>query len=209
MNKSKGSKKLVYLAIAVVIVIVAVAVVRGRGGGSNTGVPAGAEYYRNPLKVEPAPTLKADFQFGKPPVATVTVGKEKLGAVLVDWCWPTSADELACNNVGWPVNMPEKKVIKVGDVINILVPGITYKASEGHVTVNNASVYKEKVRPRRIIPVDDMTVEEKELKVSASGVSYSFDTQNLRPGDYVIAFRIAWDAPIGGDATYLIPVEIR
>ncbi len=182
----------------------------GCGNKSKQTSAGGPDYYRNPLKVESAPTLKPDFPFGKPPVAKVTSGKQELGAVLADWCWPSDAAELLCDNVGWPPKLPEKKVVKVGDLITVLVPGITYQATEGQVVVNPASMYKQETRPRnRIMPADDKPVEEKELKVSEKGVSYTYDTKELKPGDYVIAYRVAWDAPIGGDATYLIPVEVR
>lgn len=195
-------------ALAVALLLMMAVAAAGCGGGKNPVPAAGGKVE----KVEPPPPLKGEgYPWGKPPEAVVTVGGEKIGSTLASWCWPVDPNRMACDDVGWPPKLPATAVVRKTDSVKLAVYGIVVEPLEPiKLVVNPLGVYKKKERPTEYFaPADEQSLEEKDIKFAQDVMSVEYQLKDLAPGEYLLVFDVGWGVPIGGDATYLVPVEVK
>jgi hypothetical protein len=170
----------------------------------------GKEYYRGP--VEPAPPLQAEgkYRYGKPP-EKLALGEKEVGSVLSRWCWPADPNRIDCGDVGWPVKLPEATELERTKKVVLRIPELTFRPAEWRVVPQKRSVYASPSPrpPRREEVGEEQTWEESQIRLNPRGTEVDLDPQKIPPGEWVLAVYVRWDAPIGGDATWLLPVRVR
>lgn len=189
------------------MIVLMMAAVAGCGGKDNA--PAAA---RKVAKVEPPPPLKGEgFPWGKPPEAVVTVGGRTAGSTLASWCWPEDPNRMGCDYIPWPPKLPDTAVAGKDESVRLAVSGILVEPlSPIKLTVNPLEIYKQKERPSKPLPpADQYNFEKKDIKFKDGVMSVEYSLNKLKPGKYLLIFEIGWGVPVGGDATYLVPVEVR
>lgn len=197
-----------FLAAALVLGLLAA----GGCGGKKQEVrnPSQDPYYgAQPPSVPP---LKGEgFPFGKPPDLQVAIGSAQIGVGPAGWMWPQNGNEIQMSNVGWPPKFPEALNAKAGDTVQYRVPEVFFPPAAVELSVLPRSFYNSKSWPDK--PARPETTHQyevdKEVKVQKDGVHFEWKIQNVRPGDWVIVVHPRWDAPIGGDALYLVPVVVK
>lgn|GEM_PF-4186546 len=170
----------------------------------------GKDYYRGP--VEPAPPLQAEgkYRYGKPP-ERLAFGEKEVESVLARWCWPVDPNRIDCGDVGWPVKLPEATELERTKKVALRIPELTFRPVEWRVVPQKRSVYASPSprRPRGDEVGEEQTWEEYQIRLNPRGTEVDLDPQKIPAGDWVLAVYVRWDAPIGGDATWLLPVRVR
>lgn len=184
----------------------------GGCGQKGTTVAKGNDQYYGSNVPASVPPLKGEgFSFGKPPDLQASLGNAKIGVSPSGWMWPQDANEIRMANVGWPPKLGNPLEAHDGDLVKFFVPGVTFKPAAVDLTVIPRSYYMSKSWPDH--PAQEETSYsfdvKKEVKVSAEGVSFEWKIEKVQPGDWVFVVRPRWDAPIGGDALYLVPVAMK
>ncbi len=167
----------------------------------------------------PVPPLRGEgFPFGRPPAPEVTVSAplgraaapRSLSALLAAWTWPEDPNRTVMADVGWPPPLPPAAPLAAGETVRLHVPGVTFRPSEARLQVVRRSHYAGGVPPRSApAPVLDVSFDAvRQLRVDRSGTWVEWEATGLPPGEWVLVFHLRWDAPIGGDATYLVPVRV-
>lgn len=181
----------------------------GCGGPAAPPVPPDPYYGEAPPSVPP---LRGEgFPFGRPPAPEVAVGGRPARGLLAAWTWPRDPNRIEMAEVGWPPRLGDAALVSTGDRVRLRVPGVTFRPSSFEMAVVARSYYAGAAAPRGPAElVLERTFDVgREVSVTRDGVSVEWAVYGLVRGEWVLVFHPRWDAPIGGDALYLVPVRVR
>lgn len=179
------------------------------GGPPVKTVRGGQQYNQGPVELAPPLIGEGKYRYGKPPEAFDT-GGTGVRTLLASWCWPRSASEIDCGDVGWPPKLPSKGTVRRGQKIPLNLPEMLFPPSSWTVRVNPLSAYTQPVpgggvKPAEVVELDP----KKDVKLTEKGLEASYTVGDKVPdGDWVLAVSILWDNPIGGNATWLLPITV-
>ncbi len=196
------------LPASVVSVLVAMALAGGCAGRESVPTVPPSYFEVGP----PVPPLRGEgFPFGRPPAPEVSAGERPLAGLLAAWTWPEDPNRTVMADVGWPPPLPPAARLFAGETVRLRVPGVTFRPSEARLQVVPRFHYVGGAPPRRAPePITDISFDAvRQLRVDRSGTWLEWEADGLPPGEWVLVFHLRWDAPIGGDATYLVPVRAR
>ncbi len=193
-----------------VAVMLAAVTLAGCGGPPVRTGKGGQEYYQG--RVEPPPPLEGEgkYRYGKPPQAFDT-GGTGVGTLLASWCWPQTGGNIDCGNVGWPPKLPARATVKQGEKIPLRLPEMLFRPSGWTIRVNPLAAYTRPTPGGDFEPADQVELDRtKDVKLSEKGLEASYTvSEKVPPGDWVLAVSVVWDNPIGGNATWLLPITVK
>lgn len=212
LKRSLGLSARFWLLLGVGLAAVALLLAGcGRGGRERAQIPARDPYYGDFVPPSLPPLRGEGFPFGRPPDAQVTVGGARAQALLASWNWPKSPNEVLMDHVSWPPKLAQAVTARNGDLIDFRVPGVTFGPVAVEVFVNPRSYYSGTSWPTKPAQraVEDTVDLKKDVRVSPEGVRIQWKIHDVPAGDWVVVIHPRWDAPIGGDGVYLLPVRIK
>lgn len=196
-------------SVACLAVMVLGAAGCGKKDQKETKKPGDDPFYGD-LPVSNLSPLKGDaFPFGRPPEPEVKVGTGSVKGTLVSWNWPKTANQTEINNAGWPPKMGKAVQAKSGDTMTFHIKEVLVSPANVSLKVVPRSYYQSPTWPTKSAEKElETDIEEKSIKASRDGVKITWKVEEVSAGQWVFVFHPRWEVPIGGDAMYLVPVDV-